>query len=351
LGCGIDLEKVRKMKTYLKILIPVWICTFWAIHPVLADEIHLVNGDRITGKFIKMEDNQLIFETDYAGQVTINWQKVAQLITDTPVKAILRDGKILETTDLNDNTLVAYPEKKEKNEFSLTQIKAINSEQKPSFKITARVNAGMEIERGNTDSDDLHIDGEFIARAEKYRVTVGGELDKEKSSGDTTDENWLAYGKYDYFLTAKWFLYFNTLLEHDKFADLDLRSTVGVGPGYQFFESPELNLFVSAGPAYVSEDFIEAGHDNFYAAQWLIGYDQYFFKKFVQLFHRQNGYISLEDSENWLIETRQGLRFPIYKGFTATVQYSYDYENDPAPDAEEKWDSELMLLMGYQLEN
>ena len=88
-----------------------------------------------------------------------------------------------------------------------------------------------------------------------------------------------------------------------------------------------------------------------YAAQWLVNYDQYFFKKFVQLFHRQNGYVSLEDSENWLIETRQGLRFPIYKGFTATVQYSYDYENDPAPDAEEKWDSEFMLLMGYQLEN
>ena len=339
------------MKTYLKILIPVWIITFWVIYPVLADEVHLVNGDRITGKIIKMQDNQLIFDTDYAGKVTINWQKVAQLETDTPVKVVLSDGKILETTDLNENTEVMNPEKKEKDEFSLTQVKAINPDQKPSVKITVRVNAGMEIERGNTDTDDFHLDGEFIARAEKHRTTLGGELDKEKSSGDTTAESWLAYGKYDYFLTEKWFLYLNTLFEHDKFADLDLRTTVGGGPGYQFFESPELNLSVSAGPAYVSEDFIEAGHDNFYAAQWLIGYDQFLFKKFVQLFHRQNGHISLEDSENWLIETRQGLRFPIYKGFTATVQYNYDYENDPAPDAEEKWDSEFMLLMGYQLEN
>jgi len=339
------------MKTYLKILVFAWISIFWAIIPILADEIHLINGDRITGKFIKMQANQLIFETDYAGRVSINWQKVAQLITDKPVKVILSDGKILETSDMKANTPVMYPEKKENDEFSLTQVVSINSEQKPVVKITARVNAGLEIERGNTDTDDLHVDGELIARAQKHRVTVGGELDKEKSSGDTTAEDWLAYGKYDYFLTAKWFLYFNTLFEHDKFADLDLRSTVGIGSGYQFFESSELNLSVSAGPAYVSEDFIEAGHDNFYAAQWLINYDQYFFKKFVQLFYRQNGYVSLEDSENWLIETRQGLRFPIYKGFTATAQYNYDYENDPAPDAEEKWDSEFMILLGYHFEN
>jgi putative salt-induced outer membrane protein YdiY len=209
----------------------------------------------------------------------------------------------------------------------------------------------VEIERGNTDTDDFHFDGELIARTEKHRWTVGGELEKEKSSGDTTAENWEAYGKHDYFLTEKWFLYFNALFEHDKFADLNLRTTVGGGPGYQFFESPKLNLSVSAGPAYVSEDFIDAGHDDFYAAQWLVHYDQYFFDKFVQLFHRQKGHVSLEDSENWLIETRQGLRFPIYKGFAATVQYIYDYDNDPSDDAEKKWDSELMLLMGYQFEN
>jgi hypothetical protein len=170
------------MRTYLKILIPVWISTFWAFHPVIADEIHLVNGDRITGKFIKMQDNQLIFDTDYAGQVTINWQKVAQLITDKPVKAILRDGKILETTDLNENTVVMVPEKKEKDDFSLTQVMEINPEQKPSVKINVSVNAGVEIERGNTDTDDFHLDGEFIARAEKHRTTLGGELEKEKFS-------------------------------------------------------------------------------------------------------------------------------------------------------------------------
>jgi hypothetical protein len=94
-----------------------------------------------------------------------------------------------------------------------------------------------------------------------------------------------------------------------------------------------------------------AEDEDFPAAQWLIRYDQYFFKKFVQLFHTNNGYISFDDSSNWLINTRQGLRFPLYKGFVTTLQYNFEYNNDPSPDAAEKWDSSLVFLLGYQFKN
>jgi putative salt-induced outer membrane protein YdiY len=112
-------------------------------------------------------------------------------------------------------------------------------------------------------------------------------------------------------LNRKWFLYAKTLFESDKFKDLDLRTTLGSGVGYNFFESEELNLSVAAGPAYINENFIEAQDDDFAAAQWVSGYDQYFFKQRVQLFHDQNGCWSLSNSSNWLINTRQGLRIPL----------------------------------------
>jgi hypothetical protein len=67
----------------------------------------------------------------------------------------------------------------------------------------------------------------------------------------------------------------------------------------------------------------------------------FFFNKFVQLFHSNNGYISLDDASSWLINTRQGLCFPLYKGFVTTFQYNYDYNNNPSPDAESKWDSKF----------
>ncbi len=322
--------------------------------PAMADELHLSNGDVITGQLIRMEENQLFFKTTYAGEIKVNWSEVTNLSTDDPITVIFNDGKVVSGISQKApfNMMQLETEKREVPfDFKLSEVVAINPGKKPAVKITARLNVGLTQERGNTDTDSLRLDGEFNARSEKNRYTLLGELNKEKSRGDTTVENWLAFGRYSYFLTQKWFLSANTIFEHDKFADLDLRSTLGAGVGYQFFESETLNLAVAAGPAWVNEDFIESDDDDYSAGQWLFNYDQFFFNKFVQLFHRQAGSIKLADTSKWLIRTRQGLRFPIYKGFTTTLQYNYDYNNDPSLEADEKWDSQLMFLLGWQFEN
>jgi putative salt-induced outer membrane protein YdiY len=236
-------------------------------------------------------------------------------------------------------------------DIEITEVKCIDTKPKPRVKIIAMVNAGLSLERGNTDKDEIRVDAEMIARTTKHRVIVGGAVNRDNADGDPTARNWQAYGKYDYFLTEKWFLYASTLFENDDFADLDLRTTLGAGAGHQFFESDELNLMLSAGPSYVREDFIVAEDDEFSAAQWIIRYDQYFSEKVVQLFHNSNGYISFEDCNNWLINTSQGPRFPIYKGLQFTFQYDYDYDNQPSPEAISKWDSKLLFLLGYKFAN
>jgi putative salt-induced outer membrane protein YdiY len=342
------------MRRWMTILVVIWLGVCAGLQPAAADELRLVNGNSLSGKVIRMEGGKLFFATDYAGEIAVDWTKVAALTTDDPIKVILSDGTEFEgaTLESDDNMMTLQTKKLEgPADFNLAEVEAINPAVKPVVKITTRANLGITQERGNTDTDSIRVDAEFIARTEKSRYTLAGELSREKNRGDTTVENWLAYGNYSYFLSQKWFLYANTLFEHDKFADLDLRSTLGGGAGYQFFESPELNLYLAAGPAYVAENFIDADDKDYSAAQWLVNYDQYFFKKFVQLFHRQTGWISLYDSKNWLIKTRQGLRFPIYKGLTSTFQYNYDYVNDPSPNAEEKWDSKLMFLLGWQFQN
>ena len=78
---------------------------------------------------------------------------------------------------------------------------------------------------------------------------------------------------------------------------------------------------------------------------------KYFFNKLFQLFHHNDGYLSIEDSKDWIVNTRQGIRFPLYKGITATLQYSYDYDNAPSPDAKADYDSKLSFLLGYKFKN
>jgi putative salt-induced outer membrane protein YdiY len=321
---------------------------------VNADEVILENGDKLTGTLIRLENGQLVLNTEYAGEISIQVEKVRQLTTDEPMATTLIDGNTQKARVFYRDTTaedVLPEEEKTPADINIAEVKDIFLKPKPPIRFKGRANVGLTNEKGNTDTEQYRIDAELIARAEKQRFTVGGALNRERADNTTTVANWKAYGMYDYFIKPKWFLYGSSLFEHDEFADLDLRTTLGAGAGHQFFESDDLNLSASAGLAYIFENFIVADDDDFAGAQWLVQYDQFFFNRFVQLFHSNNGYISLNQGGNWLINTRQGLRFPLYKGFVTTLQYNYDYNNNPSPDAESKWDSKFLLLLGYQFSN
>lgn len=340
-------------KTPFRMLFMVALVIFIAGN-CFADEVRLKNGDRLTGRIIRMQQGKLILKTDYAGEIGIAWKAVAGLETDSPMKVMLEDDTGVEGTakaDENGN-IKLYPGRNEPPaEIRLADVKAINPKPVKPVKITARANVNITNQRGNTNSDNYYLQGEFKARTAKNRYVVGGELNKEDADGETVSQNWLAHGNYSYFLNKKWYLFANTLFEHDEFNDLRLRSTLGAGAGYQIFETPLLNLSISAGLAEVDENFYEAENNTYSAGQWSVDYDQYFFDKFVQLFHKQNGYISLENGSNWFLKTRTGLRFPIYKGFGATLQYNYDYNNQPSVDSETREDTKFIFMLGYEFKN
>ena len=342
------------MKQNIVLLLIVVVISFLITENILADEVRLKNGDKLTGQIVRMQKNKLILKTSYAGEITIIWQEVTGIQTDGPVKIVLTDETTLEgTTEVaEDGKMKLNTDKLETPaSFSLADVKAVNPEPVKTVRINTRLNASVTNERGNTNSDNYYFDGEFEARTKKNRYTVGGELTNEKADDVTTSQNWLTYGNYSHFLNEKWFLNVNTLFEHDEFKDLNLRSTLGAGAGYQFFETPLLNLSIAAGLSKVDENFDLAEDNDYSAGQWEIKYDQYFFDKFVQLFHVNTGFISLEDSNDWFLKTRTGLRFPLYKGFTATLQYNYDWDNQPSAAAETEEDTKFIFLLGYEFKN
>jgi len=338
-------------KAILSCLIPVMV--LMTANLGRADEVRLKNGDRLTGTVVGMSDETLIFETTYAGEVKIKWSQVAELNSRAPIRMLLEDDSRLKGTIVGagDGRLKLNTEAFDMPMvFELTDVKAINPKYAPPVQISARANAGISVEKGNTDAENYRFDGEFTARTIMSRYRVGGEWNHEKSEDVSTVKNWLAYADYRYFLNPKWFLLVNTLLENDDFADLDLRTTLGGGGGYQFFESADLKLSVELGAAYVNENYFLGEDDSFAASQWGVDYEQHFFNNAIQLFHRNFGYWSLEDSQDWVIKTRQGIRHPIYKGFNVTLQYNYDYDNQPSPGAKTDYDWKLMFLLGYQFD-
>src|SRR6478672_7599804 len=67
-----------------------------AVPLLLADQVVLDNGDRVTGKVTRKDGDSITIATDLMGAVTIKWANVKSIATDAPVTVVLSGGKPVE---------------------------------------------------------------------------------------------------------------------------------------------------------------------------------------------------------------------------------------------------------------
>ena len=182
---------------------------------VMADEIWLKNGDRITGTVKKMEDKVLIFKTPYAGEMSIKWDEITAVTTVSSIEMVLDDdtsflGSMVPAPE-GQIELLLVDETVERLTFDLSEVKAINpTPPERGLKIEARLNIGVKVETGNTDKEEYDVDGRVSLRSEKNRFIFFGEYERDKADGDKTAEKSKGFGKYDRFLTQKFYIYGST---------------------------------------------------------------------------------------------------------------------------------------------
>ena len=77
-----------------------------------ADEIIMKNGDRLQGKVISMDSGKLVFETPYAGKITVAWDQVERLTSDETLEVTLPDKEVVKGRAVKgeDGVLILQPE-------------------------------------------------------------------------------------------------------------------------------------------------------------------------------------------------------------------------------------------------
>ena len=327
------------------------LCSALAMPLALADTLVMNNGDRLTGTVVTKQADTLTLKTPYAGTLEIQWSEVRQLISDQPVQIILEDetrvtGTLLPTED--GKVRIRSGEILETAPIELSAVRYINPpvEVNGGVRVKGNINAGANISSGNTDTEQYHLDAEVVARTLTNRFTVGATFNRSTDDGTETASNATGYGKYDHFLTEKWYTYANALFTRDEFKDLKLRTPLGLGSGYQFYESEPLNLSLEGGLTYVNEDFYDKEDESYPAGRWALNYDRLLFGSRLRFFHYHEGLLGLEDINDILILSRTGLRVPLGQGLTATTQIDVDWDNTPA-DGNDSTDMRYLLNLGY----
>ena len=213
--------------------------------------------------------------------------------------------------------------------------------------VTGGANVGFLSTGGNTDVNSLRVDADVVVRNYRNRYTGGGVLSRAADGGVETARNATVSGRYDRFFNPRLYANATALFTRDNFRDIDLRSAIGLGLGYQVADNALLKLSVEGGYGYVDERFDAAPDENYQAFRETVTIDVYTLGKRVTFFHRQDGFFGFTGDDNLFVQTRNGVRGGLAGGLVATVQFDLDYDRSPAVGREHT-DRSVGLTFGYR---
>ena len=306
--------------------------------PAGADTVFLEGGDRLTGKIVHASTEALTLDTEYAGKMKIAWKTITTLATDEAIE-VLRAGSespqrmILEQGDAG-SVRVRYADTEERFVVPLTSLTYLNPKPEESglgHTYRGRVNFSATWVRGNSTSDRVYGEAELKARAKKYRNALEAKWQREDESGERVTSRTVVSANHDRFLGEKRFWYLRGSLEHDRFKDIELRSTLGAGYGSRLIDTEHTDLSLRAGLDAVWLDRISDGDEKYPALGWGIGFSHWVTDHSLQLFHDQQGFWNLEDRDQLSLRSKTGVRVPVAERLTASAQLNLDWEREPAP--------------------
>ncbi len=310
----------------------------------------LDNGDQISGELQQLNDGVLIFKSGIFGQIKIPWGNVAKLVSDDGVRIQLDNGAMVTGKVSVDETNKVAIEKADATQIDTLTKQDITALNPPvadtSTKYSGKIDLGGAFNRGNSHDDQLHTNGEFVARNPDDRYTINWELNEVTSAGMTTTSNRRLLGQYDVFLDPKNYVFVNAKAERDELADLNLRSGAGVGYGRQIIDTEVTKLSSEISVSYIKEDYNISEDISFPTLGFGFKYEQKFLGNKLVYFNNFNADSNLSDTSDVLLRNRMGIRVPIAAGLNLSTQFNIDYDNDPAID-KKKMDTALIFSVGY----
>ena len=323
-----------------------------------ADTVVFVNGDRLTGTVVRLEDGSLIIKSEVIGEVKIDIAKVSSFSMDYPGEFHLEDGTVVRSTARESGSgsvTLAGAEILPGGTVSLSKIRSINPVVIPPVVFKGSIGIGFNSTHGNTYIENGNVAVELNRRSKKHRTSLAGlylvSRDKDDSTGDkrTTEENLTLDSKHDFFVTDKFYNYFSGSFKKDHIADLDYRIIAGVGLGYQWLESSKISFASDAGLAELCEQYTtnsQTTREDELSAELGYALDWKMTKKW-NFIHRLRYYPSFATVSDYYLRTSGELRVDLVGSLFTSLKAVLDYDTSPG-EGVGKTDTKYIFNVGLK---
>lgn len=291
------------MKRFLSFILMVCLCVL-SVSNIFADQITLKNGDRLSGKIIKQDDEKIILQTELAGIITISKTNIEKILADA---AFTKEETQTEKVETEKTETVKSEEKAET---------AVPAAPKRQSGLTqgwdGAANVGFSFTSGNADTATFTagVRAEKSAPSDKWTTYLNTLWNRNKVAGiNVTTSNAIWGGlRYDRNINKKLFGFGSFDFERDKPQRLNFRSVIGAGLGYHAIKNDKTELDFFGGAAYNRTWFVGSTRSS---AEILAGN-------------------TLKHKFNDRVKFQQGFTF--YPNLTQTGEYRFVFDSTLSAD-------------------
>jgi putative salt-induced outer membrane protein len=257
---------------------------------VLADQVTLKNGDRLSGTIVKYDGKNLVIKAEFAGQVTIPWDSVTGITSTDPLNVGLKGGQMLlgPLTTAADGKIQVATQGAGTVSVTRDSIEVIRSkDEQAAYQAeidhyrnprlvdlwTGTLDLGYSESHGNanTQTFTLNTNADRATMRDKIAVYYTSIFSTSDASGKSlTTANAKRGGiAYNLNVRPRLFVFGSVDLESDQFQDLDLRFSPAGGLGYHIIKNDKTSLDGMFGVA-ANREFFSTGL-NRTSAEILLG--------------------------------------------------------------------------------
>ena len=331
----------------------------WTPPPPPPDEfdwIQLNSGEWLKGEFKVLYDDEVEFDSDELGLLTIDWADIKR-VRGHATHAVNIEGRndIVGNLQVTDNRVMIVTGEVSQEFTRADVISIAYGAPKESNYWSAKFTLGLNISEGNSDKQDLNLALNTKRRTADSRFITDYRGFYSTTDDIKTDDNHRLRSTYDIFKTRQFFWrpmlgeYFR-----DPFQNISYQFTVDAGAGYQIIDTSKTEWSVAGGPAikYTKFETVEPGESESEAtpALWAgTNYDRELNKK-MDLILGYSTIIGNQQSGGYTHHAIATLETELLSWLDFDTSFIWDHIQNPTPDNDgivpEKDDYRFVIGLG-----
>ena len=195
------------------------------------------------------------------------------------------------------------------------------------------ISLGYNATKGNTETGALSVRASMKRKSDKDEIIFKGDYYVSSSNEKMDAKKWYGSGYYSFNLAKKWYNFYKLEVDHDRFANIDVRLMPSVGVSYRLIERDDLKFSLELGLGYEYTGFRDNSAEKDVVLTPRLSFEKKLFGEAI-ISQSLAVYPKMGDISRYRWRSETSITNPLSEKLDLKLSLIHDFNSDPSGNAE-----------------